>query len=196
MENTELLMKAISFASRAHQGQLRKDDKTPYISHPFRVCMTLRNVFGIEDERALAAAVLHDTIEDTKTDFDDLNENFGREVASWVGLLSKDKRMIEEEREAAYAERLKKAPDEVKLIKLADIYDNVLDATTALSKSHEEKTLKRSQYYLDAMKAEPSAPVLKSIAIVEVLIRKASQEWATNNKKEEAPKNEQPNTPI
>src|SRR6516225_8090826 len=86
------VLNAIAFAARAHRGQTRKDGKTPYASHVFRVCLVLRDVFNIDDRPALTAAVLHDTIEDTTTDFDDLAETFGEEVAEWVAMLSKDKR--------------------------------------------------------------------------------------------------------
>src|SRR5438093_5908981 len=87
------LLEAVAFAARAHQGKLRKDGVTPYASHVFRVCLVLRHVFGIEDIQALMAAALHDTVEDTDTDFDELKETFGDEVASWVAALSKDKRL-------------------------------------------------------------------------------------------------------
>src|SRR5262245_62726076 len=98
------LLEAVAFAARAHRHHLRKDGQTPYVSHVFRVGLIVRHVFGVEDPDALAAAVLHDTIEDTTTDFDDLHERFGRRVAEWVALLSKDKRQIDEEREQAYME--------------------------------------------------------------------------------------------
>src|SRR5262245_47811485 len=100
------LVEAVSFAARDHEGQVRKDGRTPYVSHVFRGCLTLRHVFGIDDPQVLAAAVLHDTIEDSTTDFDDLEEHFGREVAMWVSALSKDKRLPEEEREQAYIKGL------------------------------------------------------------------------------------------
>src|SRR5207247_7086248 len=86
------LLEAIAFAARAHRGQLRKDGQTPYASHVFRVCLILRDAFDVTDHRVLAAAVLHDTVEDTTTDFDDLAEDFDPEVAGWVAALSKDKR--------------------------------------------------------------------------------------------------------
>src|SRR2546421_13103378 len=104
------LLDAIAFAARAHRHQLRKDGQTPYASHPFRVCLVTRHVFGIDDPQVLTAAVLHDTVEDTTTDYDDLREHFGQEVAGWVALLSKDKRQPEPEREAAYVEQLVHAP--------------------------------------------------------------------------------------
>src|SRR5262245_47291713 len=86
------LLDAVAFAARAHKPQLRKDGQTPYVSHVFRVCLIVRHVFGVSDPRVLTAAVLHDTIEDTTTDYDDVAARFGEEVASWVAALSKDKR--------------------------------------------------------------------------------------------------------
>jgi guanosine-3',5'-bis(diphosphate) 3'-pyrophosphohydrolase len=121
------LLDAIAFAARAHHGQMRKDKQTPYVSHAFRVCMVLREVFGISEQRILMAAVLHDTVEDTTTDFDDVEKHFGKEVAGWVGALSKDKRLPYEERESAYCAALAQAPWQVQVCKLADIYDNLLD---------------------------------------------------------------------
>src|SRR5207245_2791074 len=113
------LLEAIAFAGRAHRNQLRKDNKTPYLSHVVRVAFIVRHVFGIEDERVLTAAVLHDTIEDTTTDFDEIEDHFGSEIASWVALLSKDKRLPDPEREAAYQAGLAQAPWQVKICKLA-----------------------------------------------------------------------------
>jgi (p)ppGpp synthase/HD superfamily hydrolase len=52
------------------------------------VALTVRQVFGVDDEVALAAALLHDTIEDATTDYDDLIEAFGREVAEAVAALT------------------------------------------------------------------------------------------------------------
>jgi len=123
-----LLLKAVSFSARAHRSQLRKDRETPYAAHPFRVCLTLRHLFGVDDTRVLAAAVLHDTIEDTTTDADDLIEGFGPDIARWVALLSKDKRLAEPKRERTYERQIESAPWQVKLIKLADVHDNLTDA--------------------------------------------------------------------
>lgn len=144
------LMQACSFAARAHRYQLRKDGETPYASHPFRVCLVVREVFGVEDPAVLTAAVLHDTIEDTNTDHDDIAEKFGPQVAGWVGALSKDKRLPEPEREAAYAEGLRRAPWQVKVCKLGDVYDNLLDSSST-DPHKQAKTLKNAHRYLDAI---------------------------------------------
>lgn len=125
------LQEAISFAAREHQHHKRKDERTPYVAHVMRVTMTVAHVFGVQDINTLTAAVLHDTIEDTTTDYDDLLEHFGKEVADLVVCLTKDPRLVEGEREEKYFADLAKAPWKARLIKLADSYDNFLDSQTA-----------------------------------------------------------------
>lgn len=90
--------------------------------------MTVAVVFGCTDEVILAAALLHDTIEDTTTDFDDLQREFGVQVAEIVAALTKNMAMPEKAREADYVSRIARADWRARLIKLADQYDNVCDA--------------------------------------------------------------------
>lgn len=151
-ETHRALLDAIAFASRVHQGQFRKDRQTPYASHVFRVCLIVRDLFGVSDARILTAAVLHDTLEDTTTDYDDLEKRYGREVAGWVSLLSKDKRLPEKRREKAYCEGLKAATWQVKVCKLADILDNMVD-TANLPPERHARVLKNARRYLEALKA-------------------------------------------
>jgi guanosine-3',5'-bis(diphosphate) 3'-pyrophosphohydrolase len=150
------LLEAVSFAARAHRHQLRKDDKTPYAAHVFRVCLVLRHVFGISDPAALTAAALHDTIEDTTTDYDNLAEHFGDEVAGWVALLSKDKRQPEEAREEAYLAALAGAPWQVKACKLADLFDNLMDSSH-FRPEQQARTIKKAKDALKALDA-PDLP--------------------------------------
>ena len=123
----ELVGRAIDWAARAHRHQLRKDGSTPSVSHAVRVGWCVEHLFGIKDPEVLAAAVLHDVIEDTTTDFDDLEEHFGPRVARLVAALSKDKRLPRPRREAAYHDQLLAAEEEVWLIKLADLHENLID---------------------------------------------------------------------
>lgn len=133
---THLWQAASAFAARAHAGQLRKDGRTPYVSHCFRVAMTVRDVYQCADEVAIAAALLHDTIEDTDTDYDDVHDSFGREIADCVAALTKNMILPESEREVEYDRRLADADWRARLIKLADVYDNLseLSRTTELGK--------------------------------------------------------------
>ncbi|MBL0922779.1 MAG: HD domain-containing protein [Phycisphaerales bacterium] len=119
---------AAAMAARFHEGQVRKDGRTPYFSHPARVAMTVRDVFGCDDREALTAAFLHDVIEDTPADYDDVSEAFGDRVAEVVAALTKDMRLPEPEREPAYDAGLRAADWRAHVVKLADQYDNLSNA--------------------------------------------------------------------
>jgi guanosine-3',5'-bis(diphosphate) 3'-pyrophosphohydrolase len=126
--HARLWQQAASFAARFHRHQTRKDGLTPYIAHPFRVAMTVRDIFGVDDPIALAVALLHDLIEDTAADYDDIMKEFGGEIADVVAALTKDRRMIDPAREKAYDRQLAQAPWQARLVKLADVYDNISDS--------------------------------------------------------------------
>lgn len=126
-QSVRLWQQAASLAARAHQGQVRKDGKTPYFAHPFRVAMTVSQVFGCNDPEALVVALLHDTIEDTTVDFDDIEAGFGTRVAECVAALTKNKALREDVREKEYDERLSRADWRARLVKLADTFDNFSD---------------------------------------------------------------------
>ena len=172
MSDFTKLQEAVAFAARAHRHQLRKDRETPYVSHVFRVCLVARHVFGIDDLKVLTAAVLHDTIEDTTTDFDDLEEHFGAEVAGWVALLSKDKRLSDPEREKQYKAGLAAAPWQVKVCKLADVYDNLSDNKTP---GQQQRSLKRAQDYLEALRPGLPEEARKPFEIVWDLYEKVKK---------------------
>lgn len=144
------LLEAVAYAARAHRGQVRKDNETPYHSHVFRVCMIVRQVFAIDDHNVLQAALLHDTIEDSKIDYDDIEVHFGEQVADWVAALSKDKRQPETQRELTYGDRLVRAGWQVKVCKLADIFDNLVDSIH-MTQEQRAKTLQRSRHYLEQL---------------------------------------------
>jgi guanosine-3',5'-bis(diphosphate) 3'-pyrophosphohydrolase len=163
------LLEAVSFTARAHHGQFRKDRVTPYASHPFRVCLIVRDIFGFDDPRMLITALLHDTLEDTTTDFDDLEARYGAEIAAWVAYLSKDKRLPEVMRERAYIERLKEAPWQVQVCKLADVFDNLMD-TAHLPAEKQAQTLKRSEQYFAELSAHAAPEMKKPIELVRKLM--------------------------
>ena len=163
------LLDAIAFAARAHRSQVRKDGQTPYVSHVFRVCLIVRHLFGVTDSDVLTAAVLHDTIEDTTTDYDDLQERFGDIVAGWVALLSKDKRQVDEQREKAYTRGLSRAPWQVKVCKLADIYDNLSDSRH-LSEAARQRTLDRVKKYMSALETDLPTQARRPFEIVSALV--------------------------
>lgn len=123
-----LLQKAASFAVKCHQNQLRRDGVTPYIAHPFRVVLILQHLFHCDDPVVLAAGLLHDAIEDTPTDYDEVAEHTNHEVAQLVSSLSKDMRGPRAALDELYEKRLMDASWQARLIKMADIYDNLCDS--------------------------------------------------------------------
>jgi (p)ppGpp synthase/HD superfamily hydrolase len=124
-----LWQEAAAYAARVHRHAVRKDGVTPYVAHPFRVAMTVRDVFGCDDPVALCAALLHDTIEDAGADYDELEERFGSAVAGCVAALTKTMSLPEAARETEYDGRLAGADWRARLVKLADTYDNFCDSS-------------------------------------------------------------------
>ena len=86
----DILNRAIEFAVKVHSGMTRKDTDTPYILHPMEagaICGTMTT-----DREVIAAALLHDVVEDTPTTIEDVEELFGKRVAHIVAGCSEDKR--------------------------------------------------------------------------------------------------------
>jgi len=84
------LAEAIKFASDAHDGQIRKLTNLPYIFHAFEVAQIVATM--TDDEDAICAALLHDTVEDTKATLDELAEKFGLRVMRLVAYETENKR--------------------------------------------------------------------------------------------------------
>jgi guanosine-3',5'-bis(diphosphate) 3'-pyrophosphohydrolase len=168
----QLWRRAASFAARAHQGQFRKDGLTPYAAHPARVAATVGVLFGCDDAEALAIAWLHDTIEDSTTDYEDLAEAFGVAVADGVASLSKNPALPEPERERMYDEGLERAGWRPKLVKLADVLDNMADLATDAPAPLRARLLSRAERAVVIARRDGSgrAELARGIALVEQLI--------------------------
>lgn len=80
--NTELIDKAIIFATKAHAGTSRKGKTCPYIVHPLEVVSIIATMS--EDQALLAAGVLHDTVEDCNVTIEEIEREFGKNVAHLV----------------------------------------------------------------------------------------------------------------
>src|SRR5436190_18271602 len=124
----DLLTRAFRFAERAHTGQQRRSGEE-FIHHPFgvaKICAELHL-----DEQAIAAALLHDVVEDTSTALSDVEAEFGADIARLVDGVTKLTRVQFQSREHAEAENYRKlivamAQDvRVILIKLADRLHNL-----------------------------------------------------------------------
>jgi hypothetical protein len=108
---------AITFAAQAHAGQLDKLGE-PYIFHPLRVMLLVKQAGGSEVE--IAAAALHDVVEDTDTTVEELSELFSPEVASLVDSMSHR----EGEGYVEYVERCVAGGPSAIRLKQADLTDN------------------------------------------------------------------------
>jgi len=154
-----LWQEAAAFAGNAHRHQTRNDGR-PYVSHCFRVAMTASLIFGFDDPEVIAGALLHDTIEDCDVDYDDILEKFGRNVADYVAVMTKDMRLEEEIREIDYDKQLAAGPWQGRLIKVADVFDNLTDTLPNKRKKFMEKADRI--LFLTASAAASQVPVLQT----------------------------------
>ncbi|MCU0714381.1 MAG: HD domain-containing protein [Pirellula sp.] len=115
------ILHATKFAAEKHSQQRRKNaDATPYINHPIEVAEHLARVGNVSDEDVLIAALLHDTIEDTKTTFDEIESLFGSRVAKIVMECTDDKSLEKAERKRLQILNAPKKSAEAKCVKIAD----------------------------------------------------------------------------
>jgi guanosine-3',5'-bis(diphosphate) 3'-pyrophosphohydrolase len=124
-----LLLRALAFAAHKHRDQRRKDaEASPYINHPIALADVLVNEGGVTDIEVLAAALLHDTLEDTATTHEELVNAFGSRVARIVAEVTDDKNLEPAERKRRQIEHAPHLSAEAKLVKLADKICNLRDA--------------------------------------------------------------------
>lgn len=147
MTNPLFLLQAIDFAARKHKDQRRKDEHaSPYINHPVYVAFLLAEIGKVTDPEILAAAILHDTIEDTQTTPEELEAKFGPRVRKLVEEVSDDKSRTREVRKQLQIDHAKQLSPDAVPIKLADKIANVVDITHSPPKNW---PLKRKTEYLD-----------------------------------------------
>lgn len=143
----EVLLRAAAFAAERHRKQRRKGaDEDPYINHPIGVAALLASVGGVRDGNVLIAALLHDTVEDTKTTPEELERLFGSEVRALVAEVTDDKKLDKDQRKRRQAEHAPLLSAGAKLIKLADLASNV---TELVQRPPEDWSLNRKRKYLD-----------------------------------------------
>ncbi|TPX60753.1 hypothetical protein SpCBS45565_g07437 [Spizellomyces sp. 'palustris'] len=122
------LLHAIHFAALKHSTQRRKDSAgTPYVNHPIGVAHILWYEGDVQDIATLQAAVLHDTVEDTDTSFEELALEFGNEVRQIVAECTDDKTLPKSDRKRLQVENAPKKSDKAKLVKMADKIYNLRD---------------------------------------------------------------------
>jgi len=152
-----LVQQAELLAETKHKGQFRKDGKTKYFEHLKNVVSELKSM-GITDENMLCAGWLHDTIEDTNTDYDEIYKKFNRKIADYVASVTKDTRLIKEEQEKQYIIQLEIAPWQAKVVKLGDIIANFRDlVNSGYDKITQDIKVKNKLPYIFAIQSEISS---------------------------------------
>jgi len=128
MNDTQLILDAAHFAACKHANQRRKNAAgTPYINHPIGVARRLQKTGGVTSPVVLAAALLHDVVEDTGTRIDEIEHVFGAEVANVVAEVTDDKSLPKAERKRLQVQNAPHKSRQAKLVKLADKLDNLSD---------------------------------------------------------------------
>lgn len=142
-----LIVKALVFAARKHRHQRRKDaEASPYINHPIALAAVLCNEAGIVNPVVIAAALLHDTLEDTDTLPGELKREFGTQVAQTVREVSDDKTLSKIERKRLQIQHAPALSYEARLVELADKICNVRDMASSPPQAW---TLERRREYFD-----------------------------------------------
>lgn len=173
---SESVRRAAQFCERAHQGQ-KRDDGRDYATHPQAVADILRR-HGVTDEATLAAAYLHDVIEDTATDEATLEREFGNEVAELVRELTNigPRGRSFAEKQATLLAHARKMSAKARLVKMADRLHN-------LSEMHAWPAWKQARYaragieLLEALRASPDESLAEELrtAAAAIIARHASE---------------------
>lgn len=153
-----LYQEAIKFATYKHleKRQKVKGTKLPYVVHLSNVAMEIFMAASHTKDfnliYAIQAALLHDTIEDTETTFDEIKKSFGEDIAIAVLALSKDNNLPKDRQISDSLARIKKLQKEVWAVKLADRITNLQPPPANWSRAKNIKYLKESQFILDELK--------------------------------------------
>jgi guanosine-3',5'-bis(diphosphate) 3'-pyrophosphohydrolase len=138
---------AVAFAADKHRTQKRKDaEASPYINHPIALAQVLACEAKVCDEQVLIAAILHDTLEDTETTFEELRSRFGLAAAAIVAEVTDDKSLPRQRCKELQVEHAPHLSVPAKLVKLADKICNLRDVVVA---PPADWTLERRQDYFD-----------------------------------------------
>ena len=143
----KLLLKALEFSAVKHRNQRRKDiDASPYINHPISLANILCNEAHVTDIQVICGALLHDTVEDTETEPEELEKEFGVEIKNIVMEVTDDQDLERHERKQAQIDHAAEISQQAKLVKLADKISNLRDVS---SNPPPNWSLQRRQEYFD-----------------------------------------------
>jgi len=140
--DVQRIIDTIAFSAEKHRFQTRKDpDQTPYIIHPIGVAHNLMVIGKVRDPEIIIGALLHDTVEDTQTSFEEIEQRFGIRVAGFIKEVTDDKSLPKHKRKELQIEH---APDKsagAAQIKLADKLYNLSDLAKAPPSDWEQERI-------------------------------------------------------
>jgi len=153
--SSDILEKAIVFATNKHAGQVRKGDQRPYILHPLSVMFTLGKIKKSKNQLLLfIAAILHDVVEDCETSLDEIAKEFGFHVAAIVEELTSDKELIAEKGKEVYLlEKMLNISSYSLVIKLVDRLENLSDMDN-MSDEFKIKTITHNKFIVEGLKKD------------------------------------------
>ncbi|MEO8427847.1 MAG: HD domain-containing protein [Bryobacteraceae bacterium] len=125
-QHIQQILAAASFAAKKHSAQKRKGKLgEPYVNHVLEVAELVAGALAEPDSKLVVAALLHDTVEDTDTSHQELEEYFGRDVAALVAELTDNKALPKSERKRLQIVNAPKKSERAAMIKLADKISNL-----------------------------------------------------------------------
>ena len=153
----EAYIKAYRFAAEKHKGQFVPDTRWSYLAHLSMVSMevmaTLDHKTDIDENLAVQVAILHDTIEDTETSYEELQSEFGQSVADGVLAVTKDQEIEKHLQMPDSLKRIKRQPKEIWMVKLADRITNLQPPPSYWTAEQRKKYLDEAQLILAELKS-------------------------------------------
>jgi len=150
----DLFYTAFKYAASAHNGQTVPGTDLPYITHITGVCAELMAVVTAKDDGDLIiqCGALHDTIEDTKTTYEELEQEFGKAIAEGVQSLSKNPELHKSLRMEDSLSRIVKQPHEIWMVKMADRIINLNPPPESWTAQKRRNYLNESMIIYEALK--------------------------------------------
>lgn len=137
------LTRAADYAARQHLAQRRKGDRAePYINHLTEVATLLAEATDGGDVVLVMGGLLHDTLEDTDSTYEDLVQRFGPEVAALVAEVTDDKSLKKEERKRMQVEKAAGKSPRARMLKIADKTSNLRSLIESPPKGWTEERLR------------------------------------------------------
>jgi len=152
----EKYIEAYRFAAEKHKNQLFPGTDWSYVVHLSMVSMEIIASFNhepdVNGDLAVQAAILHDTIEDTDTTYEELQSKFGQKIAAGVLSLTKDLGIKKQDRMSDSLSRIKAQPKEIWMVKFADRITNLQPPPAYWDNEKKKQYLKQSQLIYDELR--------------------------------------------